>query len=75
VAWELEDKFPGGLKVLLSSLRWERRLLRFLELSGVGRIVESGADKEATRLDGWVAPEAEKRVAERHMWRCSLLAS
>ena len=28
--------------VLLSNLRWERRLLRFLELSGVGRVVEDG---------------------------------
>jgi len=38
-------------------------LLRFLELSGVGRIVEDGADEEATRLDGWIAREAEERVA------------
>ena len=38
-----------------------------LELSGVGRIVEDGADEEerrATRLDGWVAWGAEERVAE-----------
>jgi len=31
VAWELKDKSPGGL---FSSPRWERRLLKFLELSG-----------------------------------------
>jgi len=66
MAWELDDKSPGGLKVLLSSPRWERRLLRFLELSGVGRIVEDGVDEErrATRLDEWIAWEAEERVVE-----------
>jgi hypothetical protein len=41
-----EDKSPGGLKVLLSSPRWERRLLRFLDLSGVSKIVENGVDEE-----------------------------
>jgi len=45
MAWELEDKYPGVLKVLLSSPRWERRLLRFPELSGVGRIVEDRVDE------------------------------
>jgi hypothetical protein len=57
--WELEDKSPGGLKVLLSSPRWERRLLRLLELSGVGRIVEdeAGEERGATRPDGWEAEE------------------
>ena len=64
VVWELEDKFPGGLKVLLSSPRWKRRLLRFLELSRVGRTVEDGADEEERRaiwLDGRIAQE---RMAE-----------
>jgi len=58
VSWELEDKSPGGLEVLLSSPRWERRLLRSLELSGVGKIVEDGIDEEqrrATRLNGRIA--------------------
>ena len=39
--------------------------MRFLELSGVGRLVE-GEDVEETRaarLDGWIAWEAEERVA------------
>jgi len=52
---------------VLSSPRWERRLLKFLELSGVGRVVEDGADEEvrrATRLEGWIAWEAEEMVAE-----------
>jgi len=45
--------------------RLKRRLLRFLELLGVGR-VEDGTDMEearAARLDGWIAWEAEERVA------------
>ena len=42
-AWEGKD--PGSTRVLLNNPRWERRLLRFLELSGVGRLVE-GEDVE-----------------------------
>jgi len=67
VVWELEDKSPGGLKILLSSPQWKSRLLSFLELSGVGRVVEGEVDEEerkATQLDGWIAWEAEERVAE-----------
>ena len=33
-AWERKD--PGSIRVLLSNPRWERRLLRFLKLSGSG---------------------------------------
>ena len=33
-AWE--GRGPGGVRVLLASPRWEKRLLRFLELSGWG---------------------------------------
>lgn len=33
-AWE--GGRPGGIKVLLANPRWERRLLKFLETSGVG---------------------------------------
>jgi hypothetical protein len=43
--------------MLLNNPRWERRLLRFLELSGVGKVVEDGTDVEearAARLDGWI---------------------
>jgi hypothetical protein len=36
-AWEGRD--PGGLHVLLANPRWEKRLLRFLELSGTGRLI------------------------------------
>jgi len=52
-AWEGKD--PGGIGVLPNNPRWERWLFRFLELSGVGRVVEDGTDEEearAARLDG-----------------------
>ena len=63
-AWE--GKNPGSIRVLLNNPRWEGRLLHFLELSGVGRLVE-GEDVEETRaamLDGWIAWEAEETVAQ-----------
>jgi len=65
-AWE--NKNPGSIRVLLSNPRWERRLLRFLELSGVGRVVEDGTDEDqvrAERMDQWIAWEAEERVEAR----------
>jgi hypothetical protein len=40
---------------------------KFLELSGVCKVVEAGADKEerrATRLDSWIAWEAEGAAAD-----------
>ena len=43
------------------------RLLRFLELSVVGRVVENGEDEEgrrAARLDSWIVWEAEEMVVE-----------
>jgi hypothetical protein len=33
--WEGKD--PGGVRVLLSNPRWERRFVKFLELSGLDR--------------------------------------
>jgi hypothetical protein len=39
-AWE--GRNPRSIGVLLSSPGWEGRLLRYLELSGVGRLVEGG---------------------------------
>jgi len=41
--------------------------LKFLELSGVGRVVEDGIDEgetRARRLDEWIVWEAEERVAQ-----------
>jgi len=46
----------------LNKSRWERLLLRFLELSGVGRVMEDGTDEEearAARMDEWVVWEGE----------------
>jgi hypothetical protein len=54
------------MRVLLSNPRWERRLLRFVELSGVGRVMEDGADvgeARASRTNEWIAWEAEEGVA------------
>jgi hypothetical protein len=44
-AWEGKD--PRSVRVLLSNPRWERWLLRFLELSGVWRAMEDGVDEVA----------------------------
>ena len=51
-----ESKSPGCLKVLFSSPRWERRLLRFLELSGVGKTVED-AVKRRGGPPGWTGKQ------------------
>jgi hypothetical protein len=62
-AWE--GRRPTNIRALLADPRWEPRLLRFLELSGVGKIVD-GEDVEgewATRLGGWIVWEAEEGVA------------
>jgi hypothetical protein len=45
--------------------RWEKRLLRFLELSGVGRVVADGSDEDgawARRMDSWIVWEAEEEA-------------
>jgi hypothetical protein len=47
--------------VLLANLRWER-FVKFLELSGVGRVMADGTDEDdarAARMDEWVAPRGE----------------
>ena len=58
-AWD--GKNPESIRVLLMNPLWERRLLRFLELSGVGRLVgsEDVEETRAARLDGRIAWEAE----------------
>jgi hypothetical protein len=63
-----EGRNPGGIRVLLSNPRWEGRLLRFLELSGVGRFVEGGIDVDeahAANMDRWIVWEAEEEGAGR----------
>jgi len=52
---QLTVRDPGSIRVLLSNLRWERRLLRCLELSGVGRMVGNGVDEKRSRRRGWIA--------------------
>jgi hypothetical protein len=61
-AWEGKDL--GSVRVLLSNSRWEKRLLRFLELSGW----DDGVDEEearAGRLDRWISWETEELVVLR----------
>jgi len=63
-AWE--DRDLGGIRVLLSNPRRERRLLRFLELSGVGRVMDDGSDEEearAAKMDEWIVWEAREQGA------------
>jgi ribonuclease HI len=63
-----EGKTPGGVRVLLANSRWERRLVKFLELSGVGRVMADGTDEDgayAARMDEWVAWEAVEGAAPR----------
>jgi hypothetical protein len=65
-AWEGKD--PGGVRVLLANPGWERRLVTFLELSGVRRVMVDWMDEEgayAERMDEWVAWEAVERAAPR----------
>jgi hypothetical protein len=61
-------KGPGGVRVLLANPRWERRLAKFLELSGVGRTMADGTDEDgayAARMDEWVAWGAVEEAASR----------
>jgi hypothetical protein len=62
-AWE--GKSPGTVRRLLADPRWEKRFVRFLELSGVGRTLADGTDEEsayAARMDTWIAWETEEVV-------------
>jgi len=48
---------------LLANPRWERRFVRFLELSGVGGTMADGTDEDgahAAKMDEWVAWESEE---------------
>jgi len=63
-AWE--GKEPGGVRVLLANPRWERRFLKFLELSRVGRVITDGTDEDgarAARMDERVVWEVEEGTA------------
>jgi hypothetical protein len=61
-----EGKDPGGAGVLLANPRCERRFVKFLELSGVGRTMADGTDEDgarATRMDERVICETRERSA------------
>jgi len=63
-AWE--GKKPGSVRVLLANPRWQRRFVRFLELTEVGRTVADGTDEDgarAARVDEWVAWETKTEDA------------
>jgi len=65
-----EGKNPGGVRVLLANPRWERRLLKFLQLSSVGRVMGDGVDEDAARaerLDGWIVWETEEKAKREGM--------
>jgi hypothetical protein len=71
----LEGKNPGGIWVLLANPRWEWRFVKFLELSGVGRVVADGTNEDgahAAGMDEWVACET---VAPRARVKLSLALS
>jgi hypothetical protein len=55
-----------GICVLLANPRWEKRLLKVLELSGAGRIVATGVGEEvawAEKMDEWIIWEDGKEAA------------
>jgi hypothetical protein len=68
---------PEGVWMLLASPRWEKRLLHFLELLGVGRIMENGEDDEEVRAagrDGWIIWEDKADMARSQIdWFCVFL--
>jgi hypothetical protein len=50
------------------SCAWCKGLVKFLELSGVGRVMADGTDEDgayAARMDEWVAWESVERAAPR----------
>jgi len=64
-------KKPRGVRVLLANPRWERRFVRFLELSGVGRTIADGTDEESAhtaKMDEWTVWEARRAGDEIALW-------
>jgi len=59
-AWEGKD--PGGACVFLANPRREKRFPKFLEPSGVGRVMTDGTDEDearAAKMDEWEAEEGQ----------------
>jgi hypothetical protein len=51
--------------VLLANPRWERRFVKFLELSWVGRVIADGTDEDGARVarvDEWETVEIGELV-------------
>jgi len=46
-AWE--GRGLGDVRVLPGNLRWEKRFLKFLELSSVGRVMADGTDEDGAQ--------------------------
>jgi hypothetical protein len=63
-AWE--GKELGGIRVPLANPRCERRFLRFLELSGVGRVMANGTDEDDVVMGEWI-------VWGDHAWGANLI--
>ena len=64
----MRGKEPRGFRAPLANPRWERRFVRFLELSGVGKTMKDGTDDESaypSRMDEWVAWETRRGRQER----------
>jgi hypothetical protein len=60
-----EGRDPGGVRVLLTNPRWEKKLLRLRELAGVGRVVSDGSDEDgvwAPKMDSRIVSEAEEEA-------------
>jgi hypothetical protein len=54
--------------VLFANPRWERQFVKFLELSGVGRVTADRTNEDgarAARMSEWVVWETDERVAPR----------
>jgi hypothetical protein len=64
-AWE--GKKPGNVRRLLADPRWEKRFVRFLELSGVGRTVEDGTDEESAYAERMIRGLRGKRRKRRRI--------
>jgi hypothetical protein len=53
----------NGVRVLLANPRWEQRLVKFLKLSRVGRVMANGTDEGGAHAagmnDGGAAPRGD----------------
>ena len=72
-ARKTEVNLAIGVRVLLANPRWERRFLKFLEMSGVGRTMANGTDEDnahAARMDDWEAEERPQGLITFSFFSC-----